>query len=239
VYQYTQERLMGARGKSRKPREIARALEADGWVIARTRADHRQYRHPKKKGLVTLDMGAGEFPPARCGPSIGKPVGIGEENNMAHVVAFVHEEDAAYGISFPDFPGCVAGGRTLDEVVRRGTDALAFHIDGMIEEGLDIPEPRSLEAVRDDLPEKRAPLLVAVSLEIPSKIERVNITIDKRLLDQIDRAADAAGDNRSQWLAEAARTRLRSVAETGRLVARGGRTSPKSRRVHARARSRQ
>ncbi|MGB8365566.1 MAG: type II toxin-antitoxin system HicB family antitoxin [Rhizomicrobium sp.] len=33
-----------------------------------------------------------------------------------YVIALIHEEDGAYGISFPDFPGCVSGGNSLDEV---------------------------------------------------------------------------------------------------------------------------
>jgi predicted RNase H-like HicB family nuclease len=133
------------------------------------------------------------------------------KHQMAQIVGFVHEEDGVYGISFPDFPGCVAGGHTLDDVIRRGTEALAFHIDGMVEEGMELPEPRSFQSVRKDksLAEDMAgAVLVAASLEIPSKVERINITMDKRLLDRIDRAAEAIGDNRSHWLAEAAKFRL-------------------------------
>ncbi|HYD51230.1 MAG TPA: type II toxin-antitoxin system HicA family toxin [Gemmatimonadaceae bacterium] len=35
-------------------REVIRLLEADGWYMARTRGSHRQYKHPKKIGLVTV-----------------------------------------------------------------------------------------------------------------------------------------------------------------------------------------
>jgi predicted RNase H-like HicB family nuclease len=131
---------------------------------------------------------------------------------MASVLAFVHEENGSYGISFPDFPGCVSGGRSLDEVMRKGADALAFHIDGMVEEGIALPEPRSFAAIRGDrtlAAAMKGALLTAVTIDLPTKIERVNITIEKRLLEQIDRAAAAEGGNRSQWLANAARARLR------------------------------
>jgi len=33
---------------------VIRLLERDGWVLVRTRGDHRQYKHPEKPGLVTL-----------------------------------------------------------------------------------------------------------------------------------------------------------------------------------------
>lgn len=34
--------------------EIIKRITADGWVLARTKGDHRQYKHPKKPGLVTI-----------------------------------------------------------------------------------------------------------------------------------------------------------------------------------------
>ncbi len=37
-----------------KIREIVVMLEEDGWVLARTRGSHRQYKHPNKRGVVTL-----------------------------------------------------------------------------------------------------------------------------------------------------------------------------------------
>jgi predicted RNA binding protein YcfA (HicA-like mRNA interferase family) len=43
-----------------KVRDVIRLLEADGWYIARIRGSHRQYKHPVKKGLVTLAGKPGE-----------------------------------------------------------------------------------------------------------------------------------------------------------------------------------
>jgi predicted RNA binding protein YcfA (HicA-like mRNA interferase family) len=37
-----------------KVKEIIRLIEADGWVLRRTRGSHRQYKHPRKVGLVTV-----------------------------------------------------------------------------------------------------------------------------------------------------------------------------------------
>ena len=47
---------------------------------------------------------------------------------------------AAYS---PDLPGCVATGKTRDETLRQMREAVEFHIDGLREEGLPIPEPSS------------------------------------------------------------------------------------------------
>lgn len=37
-----------------KVREILRLIERDGWYLARTRGSHRQYKHERKTGLVTV-----------------------------------------------------------------------------------------------------------------------------------------------------------------------------------------
>ncbi|MDQ3917683.1 MAG: type II toxin-antitoxin system HicB family antitoxin [Acidobacteriota bacterium] len=44
----------------------------------------------------------------------------------------------------PDLPGCVAAGKTLEEVKRRMSGAVELHLRGMREDGLPIPEPTSL-----------------------------------------------------------------------------------------------
>ena len=43
-------------------REIVAALKADGWVLARTKGAHAQYRHDAKPGLVTVPMHPGDVP---------------------------------------------------------------------------------------------------------------------------------------------------------------------------------
>jgi predicted RNA binding protein YcfA (HicA-like mRNA interferase family) len=37
-----------------KVREAIKAVEKDGWYLDRTRGSHRQYKHPTKRGLVTI-----------------------------------------------------------------------------------------------------------------------------------------------------------------------------------------
>ena len=56
---------------------------------------------------------------------------------MRHYIALIHkDEDSDFGVSFPDFPGCITAGSSVQE-------ALALHIEGMNEDGLPIPEPSS------------------------------------------------------------------------------------------------
>ena len=138
------------------------------------------------------------------------------------VYALIHEDKGprgrTFGISFPDFSGCVSAGRTVDEAIARGRETLAFHIEGMIEDGEPVPEPRALDELRADkefsaeLRDVKNVCVVQVPFEMPGKPVRVNISIDERLLDAIDRAAGSAGQTRSAFLADAARTRIKGAA---------------------------
>jgi predicted RNase H-like HicB family nuclease len=137
---------------------------------------------------------------------------------MVAVVALVHGVPGAYGISFPDFQGCIAGGHTVDEALRRGRDALDFHVESMIEVGEALPKVRGIAEIRSDpeFAEDFADALVAVvEADLPAKAVRVNISIDERLLDRIDRAAESTGETRSGFIAAAARERLSAAATTG------------------------
>ena len=55
---------------------------------------------------------------------------------MRHYIALLHKEaDSDYGVSFPDLPGCVTAGKTLDEARANAEEALALHLAGMAEDG--------------------------------------------------------------------------------------------------------
>ena len=128
---------------------------------------------------------------------------------MAHAIGIIHEEDGVFGISFPDFPGAISTGTTLDEALRKGEQALALHIEGMVEDGAEIPRLRTLAELRQEAPAAlEGALAVLVPAELPARSVRVNITLDERLLSRIDAAARAAGENRSAYLAEAAKERM-------------------------------
>ena len=65
-------------------------------------------------------------------------------------VSFIHREYDGYGVSFPDFPGCVAVGKTLEDAVHQGCEALAFHVGGLTEDGQPIPSPRPIDTIKGD-----------------------------------------------------------------------------------------
>lgn len=69
---------------------------------------------------------------------------------MVAYVSFVHRENSGFGVSFPDFPGCVAVGESFDEAVRQGCEALALHVEGLTKDGEPIPSPRPIDAIKGD-----------------------------------------------------------------------------------------
>lgn len=81
---------------------------------------------------------------------------------MRHYIGIVHKEPSSdFGVSFPDFPGCISAGETLAEAAALAQEALLAHIELMVEDGDPIPEPMMLETALAD-PEFRdgVPILV-------------------------------------------------------------------------------
>ena len=131
---------------------------------------------------------------------------------MAIVVSLIHGTKGAYGVSFPDFPGCVSGGKSMSEALSRAPQTLASHIEALLDEGFDLPEIRELDVIRldqtlaEDLAD--AALVAAVEVELPGKTSRLNITMDERLVARIDKRARELGESRSGFLSAAAKVRL-------------------------------
>src|SRR5579875_1997529 len=111
-----------------------------------------------------------------------------------------------YGVFFPDLPGCVSAGDTLQEAARKAEEAVALHLEGRAEEGENIPEPRNRQRLPRNPDDKEAARIL-VRGAIPSdRVLRVNVTLPEDLLRRID----AHTGNRSRFLAEAAERALRS-----------------------------
>ena len=132
---------------------------------------------------------------------------------MRSYIALIHKEnDSDFGVFFPDFPGCITAGETLDEAYRMAAEALALHLQGMAEDGEAIPEPSRLEDIMA-APDNRDG--VAVLVEGPkaaSRAVRVNITLPDDLLVEVDTYAQRHGLNRSGFLARAARKAMEEAA---------------------------
>ncbi len=115
-------------------------------------------------------------------------------------IAIVHKEPTSdFGVSFPDFPGCVTAGRTLDEAKHMAAEALTGHIEVMRKTGEPVPDPSTLEEVMST-PDFRDGVAFLVSVEEPGKTVRVNVTLTEQELQEIDQHARAHGMTRSAFL---------------------------------------
>jgi predicted RNase H-like HicB family nuclease len=108
---------------------------------------------------------------------------------------------------FPDFPGCVAGGRSQEQTIERAENALAQAVDGLFEHGRPLPPPTPIERI---LLPKGCDFLAyfIVGVDPPDPSERVNVYLPKSLIGQIDRRAAELGMSRSSFFGLAASTAL-------------------------------
>jgi predicted RNase H-like HicB family nuclease len=109
-----------------------------------------------------------------------------------------------FGVDFPDFPGCVTAGSTIEEARRLAEEALQLHVEGMAEDGEPLPAPSSLDAVMADPANTDAVAFLVTLAEAADRTIRINITLPERLLRRID----ARAKNRSAFLAQAAEKAL-------------------------------
>jgi predicted RNase H-like HicB family nuclease len=121
----------------------------------------------------------------------------------AYVALLRKQPDSDFGVDFPDFPGCVTAGETLEDARRMAAEAIQLHIEGMIEDGEAIPAPSRLDDIMAD-PYHRDGVAVLIDASVRRSAVRINVSLPADLLEAIDRATD----NRSRFLADAAREKL-------------------------------
>jgi predicted RNase H-like HicB family nuclease len=131
---------------------------------------------------------------------------------MANYIAIVHKEAKTdFGVSFPDFPGCIASGQTVDEAKDLAQEALALHVKGMIEDGDELPTPYKLEDIMADVDYADAVAFLVVFIpDTKPRTVRVNITLPEMTLKQIDAAAKKRGMSRSSFLVHLAQNAIHS-----------------------------
>ncbi|MBZ0229891.1 MAG: type II toxin-antitoxin system HicB family antitoxin [Bauldia sp.] len=123
------------------------------------------------------------------------------------------DADSAYGMWFPDMPGCFPAADEFDDLPRVAAAVLRQHVEALESNGRPVPDTRS---IAEDMADKEvrkavrsgATTMLVPLLADPGRTVRVNVTVERGLLEQIDEAAGARGLTRSAFLAQAAREKI-------------------------------
>jgi predicted RNase H-like HicB family nuclease len=127
---------------------------------------------------------------------------------MTYYVALIHKEPKSdFGVSFPDFPGCITAGSTVQEAMAMAREALAGHIEVMTDEGLPIPAPSGVDIIMKKRENRDGVAAMVPAPDMDDRAVRLNITLPANLVREIDERTE----NRSRFLAQAAALQLQSA----------------------------
>jgi predicted RNase H-like HicB family nuclease len=128
---------------------------------------------------------------------------------MFSYIALLRKDDHSdYSVDFPDLPGCVTAGKTLDEAREFAREALALHLKGLAEDGDAIPAPSPLDAVMSDPENADA---VAFLVDAPPQKHRaipVTITVAADLVELVKAKSAELGMSQSGLFAAGVRQYL-------------------------------
>lgn len=116
-------------------------------------------------------------------------------------------DTSAWGVVVPDLPGCFSAGDTLEEAMIQAEEAVTAWIEVALDNGQDIPAPSPIEALRAAHPEFEGWLWALVKIDpamLDDAVERVNISLPRRVLRRLDVRARMAGETRSGFIARMA-----------------------------------
>ena len=123
-------------------------------------------------------------------------------------------ETTAFGVVVPDLPGCFSAGDTLDEALAGAEEAAAAWIDAALDTSRAIPAPSGLGVIRCN-PAYAEWIFGVITLDpalFDDTVERVNITLPRRVLKRLDALAGAAGETRSGYIAHLTLQEPRHIA---------------------------
>lgn len=94
--------------------------------------------------------------------------------NLKYPFTLEQDEDGSYFIEYPDLPGCMSCGATMDEAIKMGNDAKKSWIESALQDGSFIPEPKIVENYPDNF-KLRLPKSLYKQLATNAGIEGVSM----------------------------------------------------------------
>jgi predicted RNase H-like HicB family nuclease len=130
-----------------------------------------------------------------------------------YVAVAEKDPDSAFGFWFPYVEGCLSAGDTLAEASVNAAAALRQHVEALESAGRPVPPARAVDELVQDKDVREAMRAGAILLAVPllsdaGRTVRINVSLDKGLVDQIDAAASARGLTRSAFIGQAAREKI-------------------------------
>src|SRR3954462_7005316 len=105
--------------------DIIQRLKREGYRLVTVRGSHHKFYHSGRKRTVIVVHPRRDIPIGTVG-SIYRQAGGRTIECMTHYIALIHKDaDSSYGASFPDVPGVITAGDTLDEAIARAAEVLA------------------------------------------------------------------------------------------------------------------
>ena len=112
-----------------------------------------------------------------------------------------------WGVIVPDLPGCFSAADSgIDEAIENAKEAIELWIESALDAGEDVPKPSSITALQKKK-EFKGYIWAIVEIDpalLSDDIERVNISLPKRVLARLDAKAKSVGENRSAFIAHMA-----------------------------------
>ncbi|KAB2918526.1 MAG: CopG family transcriptional regulator [Hyphomicrobiaceae bacterium] len=147
---------------------------------------------------------------------------------MKTYLAYVYKDpDSAFGVSFPDLPGCYGAGDTYDEAIANAKVSLREYAEAMDDDGKDMPAPRTHGDLAANATEKiemaKAAFIIEVPLVFGGTSKRINVSLDAGILEVIDAFVKEAGTTRSAFLAEVAFAKIKESMRVVRAITKSKR----------------
>ena len=129
---------------------------------------------------------------------------------MKFIVVLHTDDGQQYGVTVPDLPGCFSTGKDLDEALQSVREAIDFHVETLIEDGMDIPATSTLNAHQAN-PDYANGVWALVDVPVEKYLgpaDKINITVPRMVLRRIDEYAKRHGQSRSGFMVEAAKAAM-------------------------------
>ena len=115
----------------------------------------------------------------------------------------------AWSVLVPDLPGCFSAADSgIDEAIDNAKEAIELWIEVALDRNQDVPKPSSINDLQKNK-EFRGFIWAIAEINpalLSNEIERVNISLPKRVLARLDAKAKSVGENRSGFIAQMAIT---------------------------------